>query len=81
MVMEYDSIKCTGFSVEGSGDDEIKYVFVRMRRADIMEIRHAMTFAAEQSDNYTFIRDCVRMVEKLGEVLIEHSRLIDEAEL
>lgn len=76
--MAYDSIKCKGYSSEGSGDDVINYVLVRMGRADIMEIRHALTFAAEHSDNYSFIRDCVGMCERLGEVLTEHTRLVNE---
>ena len=81
MVLEYDSIKCTGYSVEGSGDDEIKYVLVKMTRSDIWKIRDVMRFAAENADEYAFISDCVKMDEILGGVLMEHSRLIDEAEL
>ena len=76
--MAFDSIKCKGYSSEGSGDDLINYVLVQMGRADIMEIRHALRFAAEQSNSYDFIKDCVGLVERLGEVMTEHARLIDE---
>lgn len=76
--MAYDSIKCTGYSAD-SVDGEFTYdVLVRMSRADVREIQRFVQFAAEQSDQFGFVRDCVRLVERLREVLVEHTRLVEE---
>jgi len=76
--MAYESIKCYGYSAN-STDDEVTFdVLVKMTRADVFEIERFVKFAAEQSDQFGFIRDCVGMVERWREVLLEHDRIVDE---
>lgn len=76
--MAYDSIKCAGYSAN-STDEGVTYdLFVKMSRADVREIVRFVQFAAEQSDQYGFIRDCVRMVERWHAVLAEHTRIVNE---
>ena len=75
--MAYDSITCTGFTSEGLDDDAIDYVLVKMMRSDIIEIQRFVKFAAEQSDQYGFVKDCVGMEQRLRQVLIDHRRFVD----
>lgn len=76
--MAYESIKCTGYSTVDSGEDVTYDVIVKMSRADVREIERFVQFAAEQSNQYGFIRDCVRLVDRWHEVLTEHTRLVNE---
>lgn len=76
--MAYESSKCMGYSANGT-DNEVTYdVIVKLSRADVFEIERFVKFAAEQSDQFGFIRDCVGMVERWRSVLIEHTERIKE---
>lgn len=78
MTMAYDSIKCSGYSATNDGDEVTYDLIVNMSRADVFEIERFLKFAAEQSDQFGFIRDCVNMVERWRTVLLDHSRIIEE---
>jgi len=74
----YESIQCFGFHKEGTDEEYLPDVILKMSRSDITEIQRFVKFAAEQSDQYGFIRDCVGMVERLRQVLIDHRERCEE---
>lgn len=76
--MAYESIKCYGWHAEGVEEDCMPDVLVLMSRYDIQEIIRMVQFAAEQSDNFGFVRDSVHMVDALRRVLTEHRERCDE---
>lgn len=76
--MTYENIICYGWHAEGVEEDCLPDVLVLMSRSDIHDIIRMVQFAAEQSDNFGFISESVKMVDALRRVLTEHRKRCDE---
>lgn len=76
--MANDNIKCYGWFAEGLEDGDLPDVLILMKRSDIHNIIRMLSFGAEQSDNFGFIRESVWMVDALRRVLDEHIQRWDD---